>query len=303
MSTGRDQRAPMERLTQILFVLSRSPAGTSSTERLLEHVSFGAGKPEDRRRQLSRDIGHLNRLGWQITSAGGEGEAGKYRLVAGDLRLRVEFSAAEQAELQRVARAAQLSALSGAEPATAAATSFVPRTEDVANLDAVHRGVAQRCLLGFTYRGTDRQVHPHRLFLRTGGWYLRAREADGDAVKSFRLDRMSNVRLQAPGTAEAAPTQEHLQIDPIAWRVDEQVVATVRTLPEHVPQVVAMLGLPADEPSTEPGGAVVLRIPVTNRSAFRGRLYELGERVHLDGPADLRDEIRAHLNAVLAGGR
>ncbi|MGJ7440756.1 helix-turn-helix transcriptional regulator [Aquipuribacter sp. MA13-6] len=310
---GRDQRGPMERLTQILFVLSRSPGRTATTERLLEHVEYGSDRPEDRRRQLTRDIRHLTDLGWEIAAVGDEGEAGRYRLVAGDLRLRVDFSAAEQAELQRAARVAQLSGIAAdLGPGPDAPRSFVPRTDHVAALDTVQRAVQAHCLLGFDYGGRPRQVHPHRVHLRTGGWYLRAREVDGDDVKTFRLDRLVDVVLGQPGTAEVPPPDAHLRIDPIAWPVDPPLVAAVATTTEHVPHVTSMFAGPDPDAVTteaDPGaaggheGEVVLRVPVTNRSAFRGRLFELGSRVRLLGPAELRDEVREHLVAVAEGRR
>jgi predicted DNA-binding transcriptional regulator YafY len=306
----------MERLTQILFVLSRSPDRTATAERLLAHVAYGASAPEDRRRQLVRDIRHLTELGWEISAVGAEGEAGRYRLVAGDLRLRVDFSPQEQAELQRAARIAELSGLAeDLGPSTSSAPrSFVPRTEDVGPLEAVQRAVSAHCLLSFDYRGTRRTVHPHRVHLRTGGWYLRAREEGGAEVKTFRMDRLEQVRLDQPGTADVPPSDTHLRIDPIAWQIDPQLQAVLATTADHAPQVRTMLAGPDPEAVVEdPAGStaavevgaqadeVVLRLPVTHRAAFRGRLYELGSRVRLLGPPELRDEVRAHLLAVVAG--
>jgi len=303
----------MERLTQILFVLSRSPGRTASTERLLEHVEYGSDRPEDRRRQLTRDIRHLTDLGWEIAGVGEDGEAGRYRLVAGDLRLRVEFSAAEQAELQRAARVAELSGIAAdLGPVPAGHRSFVPRTDHVMALDAVQRAVQAHCLLSFGYGGKARLVHPHRVHLRTGGWYLRAREDGGEEVKTFRLDRLVDVELSQPGTAEVPPSDAHLRIDPIAWQVDPPLVAVVATTPEHVPHVMSMFAGPdpdvvvVDKDPARTGGLVgevVLRVPVTNRAAFRGRLLELGSRVRLLGPPVLRDEVRDHLLAVSEGVR
>jgi predicted DNA-binding transcriptional regulator YafY len=301
----------MERLTQILFVLSRSPERTATAERLLAHVGYGAAEVEDRRRQLTRDIGHLTRLGWEIRNVGASGDAARYRLVAGDLRLRVQFSAEEQAELQRVARAADLSGLGedlGPAGPASGPPAFVPRRERAGDPEAAQRAVQRRCRLRFTYRGAERDVHPHQVHLRAGGWYLRAREDGAEEVKTFRLDRMVGVRLDRPGTAEPAPVGAHLSIDPVTWHVDEPVDALLRTAAEHVPHVRAMLGTAeVVEPEAAAVGVgeedlpLLLRVPVTHREAFRGRLYELGSRVRLVGPEDLRQEVADHLRGVVAG--
>jgi hypothetical protein len=47
-------------------------------------------------------------------------------------------------------------------------------------------------------------------------------------------------------------------------------------------------------------GTVELRYLVTNREALRSRLYELGTRVRLVGPEDVRAELLAEL-AEMAG--
>lgn len=295
----------MERLTQILFVLSRSQDRTATTERLLAHVSYGSERPEDRRRQLTRDIGHLNELGWNIASVSAEGEAGRYHLVAGDLRLRVQLSPAEQAELQRAARLAGAGGTAGTDGGP---TADEGDRMGASHLEAVHRAVTAHCLLEVDYRGSRRRLQPHSLHLRTGGWYLRAQEDGGAEVKTFRLDRMSAVMLGQPGTAAVPPAQQHLLIDPIGWQVDPPVVAVLATTVEHEPQVRAMLATGSDEDESGDSGStdaaaseVRLRLLVTNRAAFRSRLYELGSRVRLLGPTELRDEVRDHLLAVVAG--
>ena len=42
---------------------------------------------------------------------------------------------------------------------------------------------------------------------------------------------------------------------------------------------------------------------MTHRAAFRARLYELGRRVRVLGPDDVRDEIIAELTAIAEPAR
>jgi predicted DNA-binding transcriptional regulator YafY len=227
--------------------------------------------------------------------------------VTGDLRIRVRFDPAEQAELQRVARVAGLPRLAGETGPFPGedGTPIVSVPPDPGRLDLVLHAVEGRCLLHFTYRGTRRTVHPVSVHARVTGWYLRGREDLGGAVlaepKLFRLDRMADVEVAEPGTARAPePEDDRVSIDPITWGVDPPLTAVVAAPAEHVPHASDLLGAPsATRPG--PGGTVLLEIPVTHRAAFRSRLYELGVRVRLLGPPDLREEVRAELSAVLQG--
>lgn len=55
---------------------------------------------------LAEDINHLNSSGWDITKVADPGTDARYVLHARDIRLRVELTPAEQAELARVGRLA-----------------------------------------------------------------------------------------------------------------------------------------------------------------------------------------------------
>ncbi len=294
-NAGRNQLVAMERLAQILFVLSRSTDTTSSVESLLNVVHYGSEEIDNRRRQLVRDIDQLRAAGWDIRNTGAPGEEARYRLVAGDLRLRVAFAADEQAELQRVARLISLSDGDSDEAGMVQVVAAPPA------LDLVLHAVQRRCLLRFEYRGSRRVVHPQHVHSRSAGWYLSAREVGGDTAKAFRIDRMIDAQAQDPGTADPISEVVRLSLDPMAWQVDPPLDALVQTTAEHLDHVTDLLDTAERVPST--GDEIQLRVPVTNRAAFRARLYELGERVRLLGPAELRHELRAELLAVAGAGR
>jgi hypothetical protein len=292
----------MERLTQILTALSAAPARTLSADQILAVVTYGAGSVEDRRDQLRRDVRHLETLGWSIGNVAAPGETARYRLTAVDNRLRLELSPAQRAELERAAQAAGLGDAvpglgDGADPDPGFETRV--RREDEM-LARVQRAVAGRCRLHFVYRGKARTVHPHALHARRGGWYLTGQEGIGEQPKTFAVSRMSEVSLDAPGTAPAPAEPSRPQLDPITWPVDDPVDVLLDTTAEHRPHVENLLGQATTV--ADHAGALRLTVRVTHRAAFRRRLYELGTRVRLVGPAQVRDEVRDELHAVVRAG-
>ncbi|MGF1661494.1 MAG: helix-turn-helix transcriptional regulator [Kineosporiaceae bacterium] len=301
-----------ERLVQLLFVLTRA-GGRVLADELVRVAGYRAGDPAGRRRQLARDLDQLRRAGWDIRNEAGPGEDARFRLVTGDLRFRVRFAPDEQAELQRVARVAGLPRVArmvagAGAPAPVGEAAVVSVAPDPGPLDLALHAIENRCLLRFRYRNLPRAVHPDSLHPRTSGWYLRGREelpgAEGPGpAKLFRLDRMSEARTDEPGTAVApGPEGGRISIDPVTWQRDPPLTAEVATSAEHVPHVTDLLGPPSTR-RDGPEGTVVLGIPVTHRTAFRARLYELGTRVRLLGPEELRAEVREELAAVVAGLR
>jgi predicted DNA-binding transcriptional regulator YafY len=293
----------MERLTQILSMLSGAERNTLSADELLEVVPYGGRTVDNRRDQLRRDLGHLETLGWQIANVAPEGETARYRLTAVDNRLRVEFTPAQRAELLRAASAASLAELFddlGDDDGAEVPALVVQAERESADLGRVQSALSGHCRLRFVYRDVRRVVHPHALHVKPGGWYLTANEEGSDTAKTFVVSRMSEVSVDAPGTATVPEEPARPQLDPITWLIDDVTEATVSTTAEHQEQVETMLGRPRTVDERD-GGTVVLTIPVTHRAAFRRRVYELGTRVRVLGPADLREQMRRELEAVVRG--
>jgi predicted DNA-binding transcriptional regulator YafY len=293
----------MERLTQILTVLSAAPGNTRTADDILAVVRYGADTQEDRRDQLRRDVRHLESLGWLIENVAPLGAPARYRLTAVDNRLRLELTPEQRYELVRAAQSAGLvdlvPGLGGARSDDEDAGFATQVTREPSTLARVQRAVAGRCLLRFTYRDRPRTVVPAALHVRRGGWYLTAHEVGTSEVKTFVVARMSDVVPDAPGTAPPVAGVLRPALDPVTWQVDPAVEVLVATTSEHRAHVEGMLG--AARHTQPDGDEVLLTIPVTHRAAFRRRLYELGTRVRLLGPPDVRDEVRADLQAVASG--
>ncbi|WP_435768812.1 WYL domain-containing protein [Nocardioides sp. SYSU DS0651] len=307
---GRDQRGPMERLVRIAAVLrAKSELGVEG-DRLAELAGFTG---EDRADQLNRELRHLRRQGWQIDNVAPPGAPAVYRMTTVDNRLRVRLTPAQQAALRRavlLADRGDLVARLGL-PASARPTEVeaeVPTAVAAARdeaLSLVVRAVRDRCLLTFGYKGTQREVHPESLRTQNGKWYLRGIETadlvpDRPAeatVKRFVVGRMTAPEAGPPGSAHPVPQVRHTGLHPMTWQLDPPVAVTLHTTADFEPDVRRWLGDPVTvAPVRGSGGEeVLLRYEVTNRSALRARLNELGRRVRIVGPEEVRAEVVAEL--------
>jgi predicted DNA-binding transcriptional regulator YafY len=291
----------MERLVRLATVLHHAgPAGVSAT-RLVTVAGFEGGK--DPVSQLSREFRHLRELGWQIDNVGGVGEDGVYRMTSVDNRLRVRLTPAQQTALRRAVLAANRDDLVdrlGLPEVADVPEVAVPATGTPPALDLVARAVRRGCLLRFRYRGSDRVVHPESARAQNGTWYLRGREDGSSVVKSFVVSRMAEVEADAAGTAVRTEATARTGLHPMTWELDPPVEVVLRAPAEYAADVRRWLLAPLSQ--SEPGadGQVDLVYRVTNRAALRSRLYELGPRVHLVGPEDVRAELLAEL-AEMAG--
>lgn len=289
----------MERLVRLAAVLHRAGTRGVPATNLAAIAGFDGADPVS---QLGREFRHLRALGWQIDSIGGEGEAGIYRMVTVDNRLRVKLTPGQQTALLRavlLANRADLVERLGLPDAAVPpdVVTAVPVGGDEA-LSVVTEALRRSCLLRFRYHGSDRVVHPQSVRTQHGKWYLRGNEDGEELVKAFVVSRMSHVTADEPGTAERLEPSRHTGLHPMTWEIDPPVEVTLRAEADFVPDVRRWLGDP--QAVTETDGTVELVYVVTNRAALRARIYELGPRVDVLGPDDVRDEIIAEL-ALMAG--
>ncbi|MGH8827290.1 MAG: helix-turn-helix transcriptional regulator [Jiangellaceae bacterium] len=298
MAGGRDQLGPLERVTRILLALEGSEPRGVDSEQLIKIAAFG-GDPVNHPRLLQREIQNLNAGGWDIRNVSPAGETAVYRVVARDNRPRVQFTLEQQTELARAALAAgdvSFPAKVGVEVDGASHITAAQAFDADADLSRIIHAAAHHCLVRFTYKQRRRVVHPHIVSAGVSGWYLVGNEDGSDVEKRFVTDRMSEVGIDPPGTAAAPPPPERTTIDPLSWQVDPPTDVVVETTADHRPRVIEMLGAATSEDVD--GHTVRLTISVTHRKAFRGRLYELGMRVRVLSPDDVRAEIIAELEQL-----
>ncbi len=307
---GRDQRGPMERLVRLAAVLWAAGRVGVETERLIEIGGYDADSAKDLKTQLLRDLRHLERQGWQITNVEHAGQTARYRMDTVDNRLRVRLTPDQTAALQRAALAADRVdlldrlGLGAARPQAAVPIVVTPGSPG-SHLETVLEALRSRCRVTFRYKGTQRVVHPQSLKRSGGTWYLVGVEQGGDEPKYFVVSRMSGVSVDTPGTARRVAARPRTTLDPMSWQVDPPTDVHLEVDQDFVDDVVHLLGEPthsepAGDGDDEDDRRVRLTYTVTHRAALRDRLYELGLRVRLVGPADVRDELLAELESMTA---
>lgn len=300
---GRDQRAPMERLVRIAAALHVNRRLGVDGDTLAAVAGFDG---VDKMTQLKRELRHLENQGWQIENIAPPGDSAVYRMTTVDNRLRVRLTPEQQAALrtaalvadrgdlvQRLGLPASSRPAEVAEPSLAAPAVAGARPEA---LTLVLDAVRARCVLRFGYKGVARVVHPESVRNQNGVWYLRGVEdvdlATG-AVKTFVVSRMVEVATGAPGSARQVEPVHHHALHPMSWEIDPPIDVVLATSATYEPDVVRWLGEPVAR--AVDGDEVEMTYRVTHRAALRARVYELGRRVRVVGPEEIRSELLAEL--------
>jgi hypothetical protein len=147
-------------------------------------------------------------------------------------------------------------------------------------------------------------VHPYAVAHEGGKWFLHAREDAGDVVKRFNLVDASSMSPDTPGSAEEVPAEfsvrqgSRFSRDPLKWQRHDSIPVQVLTSPADLPDVLNLLATPGFVVGDAEGSGPLdlpLEITVLNLDGFLARLIELGPRVRLVGPPEVRRALRDRL--------
>ncbi|WP_243890981.1 helix-turn-helix transcriptional regulator [Cellulomonas dongxiuzhuiae] len=191
---------------------------------------------------------------------------------------------------------------------TAAAPDRAAARPDPAVTAALVQACAERRPVRVRYRSEsgrewDADVDAWSVVVRHGRWYLVCRRHDGDAVRTYRVDRVLTVRA-VPGTAAPAPEgdpvallEEHLAQ---GWEYDVDVLVEA----EHADVVRR---LPAGLGRVEPVGPTTTRLVATtsNPAWYAQQLVAVPVPFRVVGGPELRAcvrEVGARLAAAVVDG-
>lgn len=164
---------------------------------------------------------------------------------------------------------------------------------------------AQRRAVRFTHSGKERVVDAWALLLREGHSYLTGHYRDAGTDRYFRLDRVAGKVTDA-GPWEHEPPSDFdpsagFPTDPKLVGGEEPVVAEVEVDALVATRVIEQHRR-AEVVDRRDDGAVVVRLQVTNRDAFRSWLLGMLDHARVLAPDELVDDVRSWLQAIADGG-
>jgi predicted DNA-binding transcriptional regulator YafY len=296
------------RLLRLLGLLQRRPywSGAELAERL------GVGP-----RTLRRDAERLRALGYPVDSAPGPG--GGYRLGVGTelpplllddeeaMAVAVVLGVSAAAAIPGVERAAlatldrvdrllpprlrsQLAALRATTVSLAPPRDIAVPPERLIRLARACDGCERAVFRYRTRQGheAERRVEPHRLVATERLWYLVAYDLDRGDWRTFRVDRMGEVRLTghtfvARALADAAQlVAESIAVAPYLFQARVRIEAPAAEVRRRVPGEVGLVK-PAG------AGAAWLELGADTLPWLAGYLVELGLDFEVEDPPELRD--------------
>lgn len=306
MSTER-----LERLTNLVLVLLDATQPVTLEEIGGQVPGYPADR-EARRQTFERDKRLLRDEGIPLLTEPVEGDAQYgYRIDPAQFYLPdLGLTPDEQSALHLAVAGVHLGDPSGRDALTKLGAtgladgpplaSFVPPPALVPLFDAVRA----RAEVTFAYRGEQRRVAPGGLWFRHGYWYLVGWDAERDAGRTFRVDRVEGTPgAGAPGSAVLPDGFDPAAAVPAEpWRpgTEDGDDVVVRLDGVEGPRVAAEVG-PAAVVSRAPDGGVTVRLGVTSAPAMRSWLLGLLDHAELVAPPGLRADLVAWLEAVAAG--
>ena len=304
----------LERLTNLLLVLLAAERPMTLDE--IVHTIEGYPPGKDARRQaFERDKRILREQGIEVEvePIPGAGEALGYRIDPDSYYLPdLGLDPDEQEALNLALAAVRLDDEAGLDaswklgqsgtvaPGPASPLASLPSSPA---LPVLHAAIRDRTAVEFEHRGVRRTLEPYGLLFREGFWYVVGHDRERDAVRAFRVDRISDVPAAVPGPAfivrPDVDWRHTMPTEPWSMGEGPATVATVLVDAVYARMTETRVG-PSSVVERRDDGTIVLHLPVVNRDMFRSWILEMLGHAEVAAPDDLRQDIAAWV-APLAG--
>jgi predicted DNA-binding transcriptional regulator YafY len=184
---------------------------------------------------------------------------------------------------------------------------LLPRVALDRNIAVLFEAIDKRKRVRFEYRtggGGEpqaREIEPHGLYHR-GTWYLAGYDRARDALRNFKLARVSGPIELAPGRGPdfAPPSKTELGIPRGPWEGEIEGVARVAFSPDTAWWAERRTGARRIEERSD--GWVTLEMPVAEMDSFAGWVAGFADAAVAVEPPELRAAVAARLQPLAARG-
>ena len=174
-------------------------------------------------------------------------------------------------------------------------------------LPSLHDAMSRLQVVSFTYNGRTRELEPFGLLARSGWWYLVGNDRSVNAMRTFRVDRISSdvvlfegetferpadfdVRTSFPADLKELPDSIDVGGDIAKVLIDATDVNTV--LGQYGPDALV---------ERHSDGSATFAIPCANVQAFEHWLLGFLDRAEVLEPVKLRQHVVEWLTALTRG--
>ena len=174
-------------------------------------------------------------------------------------------------------------------------------------LPSLHDAMSRLQVVSFTYNGRTRELEPFGLLARTGWWYLVGNDRSVNAMRTFRVDRISSDVVVLEGETFERPAD---------FDVRTSFPADLKELPDSIDVGgdIAKVLIDATDVNTVLGqygpdalverhrdGSATFAIPCANVQAFEHWLLGFLDRAEVLEPVKLRQHVVEWLTALTRG--
>tara|TARA_B100000131_G_scaffold315197_1_gene353232 strand:+ start:2172 stop:3107 length:936 start_codon:yes stop_codon:yes gene_type:complete len=178
-------------------------------------------------------------------------------------------------------------------------TSNVLKLEDydVSNVAELFESISHRRKASFNYGGKSRNIEPWRLEFANGRWYLTGNSVQEEAVKTFRVDKVSELVLdEVFGSYEIPDHPPRVNLKPWSYGSQQAVETTIRIDSELLEWARTSLETPIQ---IEDNGSGVATISVSNKEAFFHRLTLLLDHAEIISPQEMRSQYLEYIGRYI----
>ncbi|HXR55141.1 MAG TPA: WYL domain-containing protein [Acidimicrobiales bacterium] len=298
----------LERLTDLVLVLLNANRPMTLSELADDVPGYPPGR-DARRQAFERDKRLLREEGIPLLTEAVDGpEQYGYRIDPDSFYLPdLHLTPDEQAALQLAVAGVHLGDPSGRDALAKLGATGVTEARPLASFDPpralvpLFDAVRIRASVRFRHRGTLRSMSPAGLWFRRGHWYVVGWDADRQAARSFRVDRIEDLPQVGKEGSGALPDDfdASAAVPDEPWLAGGDEAEDVELVIDVVEaqRVVDELG-PSSLVERGEDGSVRVRFSVSNRNALRSWVLGLLDHVEVVGPPEVRAEIVAWLESI-----